>query len=227
MQSTSPDRGVRIMLADDHALVREAFRTLLECIAGVKVVGEASTGDELVQLVARDCPDMVFTDLTMPGLDGIGAIGQLRALHPHLPVVVLSMHDEIDVIKRAVAKGASGYLLKQAPQGELELAVRSVLRDGRYFSPMISGKLLRREGDGADEALTPRQKEILKLVALGMSSRQIGAELGLSSKTVDVHRSRIMDRLDIRDVAGLTRYAIQKGLLLASSHLASGPAQGS
>ena len=215
------------MLADDHALVREAFRTLLECIAGVEVVGEASTGDELVQLVAQDCPDMVFTDLTMPGLDGIGAIAQLRGMHPDLPVVVLSMHDDIDVIKRAVATGASGYLLKQAPKGELALAVLSVQREGRYFSPMISSKLLGSEGKGSDELLTPRQKEILKLVALGMSSRQIGAELGLSSKTVDVHRSRIMDRLEIREVAGLTRYAIQKGLLSASSPLARGPAQGS
>jgi two-component system, NarL family, nitrate/nitrite response regulator NarL len=207
------DAPIRIALADDHTLVREALGSLLGSIPGFEVVGEAASGDELLRLIEFRRPDIVLTDISMPGLDGIGAVARLHELYPELPVVVVSMLDSVDVIKRAVASGARGYLLKDASRRELEHAVRTVMADGSYFSPAIASRLLQKQPAGPGELLTQRQIEILRLIAAGLSSKQIGFELGLSSKTVDVHRARIMQRLDIHDVASLTRYALKNRVL--------------
>ncbi|MDE2606682.1 MAG: response regulator transcription factor [Burkholderiales bacterium] len=213
----SPQDPIRIVLADDHTIVREALATLLESVPGFEVVAQASSGEELLRVIDFQRPDIVLTDVSMPGLDGIEALARLRERHPGLPVVVLSMLDGVDVIKRAVASGARGYLLKNASRQELEHAVRTVTASGQYFSPAIAAILLRKDSDGPSQLLTERQIEILRLIATGHSSKEIGFQLGLSSKTVDVHRAHIMQRLDIHDIASLTRYALKNGVVRDSS----------
>lgn len=206
-------RAVRIVLADDQDLVRCGIKALLVQIPGVTVVAEARDGDELIEAVGRLQPDIVMTDISMPGLDGLNAIAKLHAQYPHLRLVIVSTHDTADFIKRAVANGACGYLTKDATPSELAQAVRNVVDNGSYFSTVIARRLLQRDEPTLDEELTPRQIEILKLLAQGMASKEIAFQLGLSSKTVDVHRSRMMERLKLHDVSSLTRYAIRKKLI--------------
>ena len=204
---------IRVVLADDHDLVRSGIKALLSAIDGVEVVAEASNGTELIAAVESFVPDVVMTDISMPGMDGITAISHIHIKHPGVRLLVLSMHDTVDLVKRAVASGACGYLMKDARTLELEQALHSVMTSGGYFSPSTAQRLLQRSEPTADDELTFRQIEILKLIARGLSSKEIAYELGLSPKTVDVHRSRIMDRLDLGDIASLTRYAVRKGLI--------------
>ncbi len=208
-------RPFRIVLADDHDLVRSGIRALLMKIDGVEVIAEARDGQELLALLADVTPDLVMTDISMPGMDGIAAIAEIHARYPALRVLVLSMHKDVDLVKRATANGACGYLMKDAPPQELELAVRSVMASGSYFSPSVARSLLQPSEPTPDDELTERQIEILKLIAQGRASKEIAHELGLSSKTVDVHRAHIMERLCLNDIASLTRYAIRKGLIKA------------
>ncbi len=214
--STSPagPRPLRVVLADDHDLVRCGIRLLLEQ-GDVEVVGEARNGEELLGVVNALRPDVVMTDLDMPLLDGLGAIEALRGRYPGMRVLVLSMHDDIDMLRRAVASGADGYLLKTAPSDELAHAVRTVSASGRYFSSQMAMRLLEAREPAPGELLTERQLEVLKRIATGESSKEIAFHLGLSSKTVDVHRARVMERLGIADVAGLTRYALRNRLIAA------------
>lgn len=184
-------------------------------IDGVEVIAEARDGQELLALLADVTPDLVMTDISMPGMDGIAAIAEIHAQYPALRVLVLSMHKDVDLVKRATANGACGYLMKDAPPQELELAVRSVMASGSYFSPSVARSLLQPSEPTPDDELTERQIEILKLIAQGRASKEIAHELGLSSKTVDVHRAHIMERLCLNDIASLTRYAIRKGLIKA------------
>ncbi len=204
---------LRVVLADDHDLVRSGVRALLGMIEGVQVVGEAREGAELVAVVDSLRPDVVLTDLSMPGLGGLDAIATLHARHPEIRVLVLSMHDGVDTIKRALASGACGYLMKDAPTWELEQALRGVARDGVYLSTLMAQRLQQPGEPTVDDVLTTRQVEILRMIAQGKAAKEIAFELGLSPKTVDVHRARIMERLGINDVASLTRYAIRKGLV--------------
>lgn len=213
MKAAGTSKSIRIVLADDHELVRSGIKGLLMKIEGVEVIAEARDGEELVALIAGDKPDLVMTDITMPGMDGITAIAEIHSKYPEVKVLVLSMHDKVDFVKRAIAGGACGYLMKNAPPFELEQAVRSVMATGSYFSPSITQHLLQPSEPTAEDELTHRQIEILKLIAQGRASKEIAFELGLSSKTVDVHRARIMDRLSLNDVASLTRYAVRKGLI--------------
>jgi DNA-binding NarL/FixJ family response regulator len=208
-------RHVRIVLADDHDLVRSGIKALLTMVDGVEVIAEARDGRELVTLVESLLPDIVMTDISMPGMDGITAIAEIHGRHPQLRMLVLSMYDTVDFVKRAVASGACGYLMKDAPPFELEQAVRSVMATGSYFSPTIAQRLLQPSEPSVDDELTHRQVEILKLIAQGRASKEIAYELGLSPKTVDVHRARIMERLQLNDIASLTRYAVRKGLVKA------------
>jgi DNA-binding NarL/FixJ family response regulator len=213
MKPDSRQLPVRIVLADDHDLVRSGIKALLSMIEGVEVIAEARDGEELIQLVDSLQPDIVMTDISMPRMDGIAAISQIHARHPQIPMLVLSMYDTVDFVKRAVASGACGYLMKDAPPFELEQAVRSVMATGSYFSPAIAQRLLQPSEPTIDDELTTRQIEILKLIAQGRASKEIAFELGLSPKTVDVHRARIMDRLRLNDIASLTLYAVRKGLV--------------
>lgn len=212
--STTP-LTIRIVLAEDHAMVRSAIRALLDTVRGAQVVGEARDGRELIELADRLEPDLVMTDISMPGMDGITAIAEIKARHPQMPVLMLSMHNTADVIQRAVAAGASGYVMKDAPAFELEHAVHTLMRNGAYFSPAITTLLLQPAEPSAEQELTPRQVEIVKLMVRGRSAVEVASELGLSPKTIAVHRTRIMERLGLRDMASLTLYAVRKGLVKA------------
>ena len=213
MKMSSTPQHVRVVLADDHELVRSGIKSLLSMVDGVEVIAEASDGSELIKLVDSLTPDLVMTDISMPGMDGITAIAEIHQRHPQVKLLVLSMYDTVDFVKRAVANGACGYLMKDAPPFELEQAVRSVMATGSYYSPVIAQRLLQPSEPTADDELTTRQVEILKLIAQGRASKEIAFELGLSPKTVDVHRARIMDRLQLNDIASLTLYAVRKGLV--------------
>lgn len=213
MKNTAPTQPVRVVLADDHDLVRSGIKALLSMIDGVEVIAEARDGKELIALVENLMPDVVMTDISMPGMDGITAIAEIHGKHPEVRLLVLSMYDTVDFVKRAVANGACGYLMKDSPPFELEQAMRSVMATGSYFSPIIAQRLLQPSEPTVDDELTHRQVEILKLIAQGRASKEIAYELGLSPKTVDVHRARIMERLQLNDIASLTLYAVRKGLI--------------
>jgi len=213
MKNSVAAATIRVVLADDHDLVRSGIKALLSMVEGVDVVAEARDGRELVTLVESLQPDVVMTDISMPGMDGIAAIAEIHARMPEVRVLVLSMYDTVDFVKRAVASGACGYLMKDAPPFELEQSIRSVMATGTYFSPVIAQRLLQPSEPSAGDELTERQLEILKLIAQGKASKEIAFDLGLSSKTVDVHRARIMERLKLNDIASLTRYAVRKGLV--------------
>ncbi|TFZ08490.1 response regulator [Ramlibacter humi] len=210
---TNGSGPVRVVLADDHDLVRSGIKALLGMIDGVEVIAEARDGQELIRLVDSLKPDIVMTDISMPHMDGIAAIAEIRMRQPQVRMLVLSMYDTVDFVKRAVASGACGYLMKDAPPFELEQSIRSVMATGTYFSPVIAQRLLQPSEPSASDELTDRQLEILKLIAQGKASKEIAFDLGLSPKTVDVHRARIMERLKLNDIASLTRYAVRKGLV--------------
>lgn len=215
IQSFNPPLPIQVVLADDHDLVRSGIKALLSTVDGVQVIAEARNGIELLALLDSVKPDVVMTDISMPGMDGITAIAEIHARHPQVKVLVLSMYDTVDFVKRAVANGACGYLMKDAPPFELEQALRSVMATGSYFSAAVAQRLLQPSEPTVDDELTQRQVEILTLIARGKSAKEIAFELGLSPKTVDVHRARIMERLRLNDIASLTRYAVRKGLVKA------------
>jgi DNA-binding NarL/FixJ family response regulator len=209
---------IRVLLADDHALVRAGIRSLLNAMTEVRVVGEASSGEEALDLAAREHPDVVLMDIAMKGITGLEAAARMRERAPSVRVVILSMHAGEEYVLQALRAGAAGYLLKDAATGELELALRSVMRGESWLSPAVSrqvveGYVQRTGGDATPEVLTARQREVLRLVAGGKSTKEIAFFLNLSVKTVETHRAQIMDRLGIRDVAGLVRYALRTGLV--------------
>jgi DNA-binding NarL/FixJ family response regulator len=214
-KNTNAPLPIQVVLADDHDLVRSGIKALLSTVDGVQVIAEARNGNELLQLLESVKPDVVMTDISMPGMDGITAIAEIHARFPDVKVLVLSMYDTVDFVKRAVANGACGYLMKDAPPFELEQALRSVMATGSYFSAAVAQRLLQPSEPTVDDELTTRQVEILTLIAQGKSAKEIAFELGLSPKTVDVHRARIMERLRLNDIASLTRYAVRKGLVKA------------
>jgi two-component system, NarL family, nitrate/nitrite response regulator NarL len=208
-----PASPIHVIVADDHPLVRSGIRSLLKTIPDVVVLAEVGNGTELLELLATVRPDIVITDLTMPGMDGLQALREIRTRHPEIRVIVLSMHDEAEVIKRAIAAGAAAYLRKDSSDFELASALHSVMTTGSYISAPIARLLIEPGEPSVQDVLTDRQVEILTRLAQGKSSKQIGFELSLSHKTVDVHRARIMGRLGLRDVASLTVYAVRKGLI--------------
>ena len=209
---------IRVLLADDHALVRAGLRSLLAAMKEVEVVGEASSGEEALELAARERPDVVLMDIAMKGINGLETAARLRDRAPGVRVVILSMHSGEEYVLQALRAGAVGYLLKDAATGELELALRTVMRGESWLSPAVSrqvveGYVQRVGGDAAADVLTARQREVLKLVAGGKSTKEIAFMLNLSVKTVETHRAQIMERLGIRDVPGLVRYALRTGLV--------------
>jgi DNA-binding NarL/FixJ family response regulator len=213
MKAAVAFKPIQIVLADDHDLVRSGIKALLTMIEGVEVIAEARDGMELLALLDLVKPDLVITDISMPRMDGIAAIAQIHDKYPEIKVLVLSMYDSVDFVKRAMASGACGYLKKDATPFELEQALLSTMTMGGYFSPSVAQRLMEPAEPTADDELTHRQVQILTLIAHGHSSKVIGDELGLSSKTVDVHKTRIMERLGLHDVASMTLYAVRKGLI--------------
>jgi DNA-binding NarL/FixJ family response regulator len=217
-QDTPQAAPIRVLLADDHALVRAGMRSLLNAMTLVRVVGEAASGEEALELALRERPDVVLMDIAMKGMSGLDAAARIRERHQEVRVVILSMHAGEEYVLKAMRAGAAGYLLKDAATGELELALRSVMRGESWFSPAVSrqvveGYVQRMGGEAAADVLTARQREVLALVAGGRSTKEIAYDLKLSVKTVETHRAQIMERLGIRDVAGLVRYALRTGLI--------------
>jgi len=209
---------IRILLADDHGLVRAGIRALLQNIANVQVVAEASDGYQAVQLVAEQHPDIAMLDVAMKGMNGIEATARILKEFPHTRVIILSVHANEEYVRQALRAGARGYLLKDAAVAELELAVNAVARGETYLSPAVSKHLVndfaRHESNTSPfEKLTPRQREILQLIAEGRTTKEIAQQLGVSIKTVETHRAQLMERLDIHDITGLVRYAIRMGLV--------------
>lgn len=208
-----------VLLADDHSLVRAGIRSLLERIENVHVIGETGDGRQVLRLVKEHQPDLVLLDIAMPSLNGLEAAARLSRDFPDTAVIMLSMHANEEYVLQALRAGASGYLLKDAAIAELEIAIRSVINGKTYLSPSISKTLIDEYlGNSAKarsplERLTARQREILQLVTEGYTTRQIAEMLNVSVKTVETHRAQLMDRLEIRDIPGLVRYAIRTGLI--------------
>ena len=211
--------ATRVLLVDDHSLVRASLRSLLADFAGIEVVAEASDGREAVKLVAKHHPELVLMDISMAGLNGLDATRRIVKEYPNVRVIVLSMHTGEDYVLQALRTGASGYVLKQSTPRELQLAIECVARGQVFLSPAISKHVIdvylsrAAEQMNSLEQLTPRQREILQLIAEGHSSKQIAQLLNASVKTIESHRASLMERLDIHDVAGLVRYAIRYGLV--------------
>jgi DNA-binding NarL/FixJ family response regulator len=207
----------RVLLIDDHTLVRAGLRALIDELPGFSVVAEGADGDQAVPLVLEHSPDVVIMDISMQRLSGLDALAQLRLQWPQLPIIMLSMHAARDLVMRAIRAGASAYLLKEAAETELELALKAVLAGQQYLSPAVSGtvidSLLQRSEPAESEVLTARQREVLRLLALGSNTKEIAYELSLSVKTVESHRAQIMERLAIRDLASLVVYAIRHGII--------------
>jgi DNA-binding NarL/FixJ family response regulator len=212
---------IRVVVADDHAMVRAGLTRLLQDLPGVDVVAVAADGREAIALIDEHRPDVALLDITMPGLSGLNALTRITADHPEVRVIMLSMHDNEEYVGHALKAGAAGYLLKDSDLAELDLALRSVMRGGSYLTPAVSRHVIRDFTHGSPmqpgvyERLTPRQTEIVQLIAEGHRNAEIGVILGVSEKTVETHRMQLMARLDIHDVTGLVRYAIRVGLVPA------------
>ena len=218
-------KPITVLLAEDHRVVREGFRSLLEHETDIEVVGEAETGRQAVQLTRKDRPDVVVMDIAMPLLNGLEATRQIRKDFPATKVLILSAHSDEAYVEQVMALGAAGFLLKQTSSHILATAIREVQKGNTFFTPAIS----RRNGNGASKPLngtaavknkanrlSSREVEVLQLIAEGKPNKQVAAELGVSFKTVDKHRQHLMAKLNIHDIAGLTRYAIAQGIIESS-----------
>lgn len=211
---------IRVVVADDHAVVREGIRHVLERGEGLEVIGEGADGDEALRLAEEARPDVLVLDVTMPGTTGIEVTRRLRQLENPVAILILSMHDDPEYVLEAVRAGADGYLLKDAPPAELRDAVRAVHEGREYLSERVTHQLSvalradleRQQKRGRLDQLTPREKEVLVEVARGRTSREIAEDFGISPRTVETHRERIMSKLRIRSIAGLTRFVLETGL---------------
>lgn len=213
---------IRIMLVDDHALVREGVRHVLTATPGFEVVAEAGDGESALAAAASATPDLVVLDLSMPGGTGLELATRLRARLPDVRILILSVHDHPEYVLGAVRAGAQGYLRKDTSPAELREAIRAVARGESYFGPNVARHLtaaVRGETDRGSPVerlvkLAPREREVLGGIAAGETSREIAARLGLSPRTVETYRENLMRKLDIRTVAGLTRFALDAGLVV-------------
>lgn len=209
---------IRIVVADDHRIVREGLGALIEELPNMEVVGQAEEGRTAMRLVEELAPDVVLMDVAMPGLNGIEATRKIASDHPSVKVIALSMHSETQFVARMLEAGASGYMVKEGAFEDLAAAIEEVTSGNTYLCPRIAGPLVEdylRRLDGSEDMegpLSPREREVLQLLAEGLTTRQIARRLEISPKTVETHRARIMDKLDIRSIAELTKYAIRQGL---------------
>lgn len=207
----------RVVLVDDHNLVRAGLRVLIDELTDYQVVAEGRDGSDVPSLLAEYEPDVLVMDISMPVLSGIKALERLRRDGSSVPVIILSMHADRESVLEAIRAGASAYLLKDAAEAELELALKSVLAGQQYLSPRVSGEVINAAlaPRVAEEPgpLTPRQREVLRLLALGKATKEVAFDLNVSIKTVETHRAQIMDRLQIHDVAGLVVYALRQRIV--------------
>ena len=216
----SSPKPVRVIVADDHTLVRAGIRALLEKLSRVEVVGEAGDGREVLTLVKLHRPDVVLMDISMPGLNGLDAAARMAREFPEVRVIILTMHNNEEYYWRALKAGAAGYLLKKAASVELETALRRVMHGDIYLSHEISVRLVKKfplhgisGRKSPREQLTDRQREVLQLIAEGQNTKEIGEILKVSPKTIEYHRMKLMDRLNMHDIPGLVRFALRMGLI--------------
>ena len=213
------EQVISILVADDHGIVREGLRRLLESEQDLKVVGEASDGREVLAEVEKHDPEVVVLDITMPRLGGLETLERLRADHPDVKVILLSVHGDPPFIQSAIALGADGYILKNGRAAEIITAVREVVNGGSYFSPAVAREIvdqLRSPKPAASEPfslLSGREREVLHLIADGLSAKEIAARLEISTKTVEAHRTSLMRKLGVRKATELVRYALRHGLI--------------
>lgn len=213
--------NIRVLVADDHAVVREGIRHVLAEAHGFDVAGEASSGEEAIRLASECEPDVIMLDVSMPGGTGLEVIGDVQRAAPQARVLILSVHDEAEYVLQAVRAGAHGYLRKDSSPAELRDAVRAVDRGESYFSPAMASRLsdaLRIESDRSMRQsklaqLTARERDVLEGIANGETNKEIAARYGISPRTVETHRESLMRKLDIHSVAGLTRLAVEEGLV--------------
>lgn len=214
-------RTVRVLVADDHEVVRKGLVSLLDGVPGMEVVAEAEDGGTVCRLATEHAPDVIVVDLSMPRLGGIDVIERLGHEYPSASVLVLTIHDDRGYLTRALEEGASGYVLKRSAADELVRAVRVVADGGTWVDPVLAGHVLRRGvgprvvASGSPEVLSPREEEVLRLIARGFTNKEIGEQLGISTRTVETYRSRIGSKLDLRSRAEIVRYALQQGWLSA------------
>lgn len=211
--------AIRVLVADDHSVVREGLRHVLTGAPGFEVVAEAATAAEALALAERHTPDVIVLDISMPGGSGLGIVEQLRRQQPNARILMLSIHDQREYVVESVRAGAHGYIRKDSSPAELRAAITAVHREGAWFGPSVArhlGAALRGEDDPAAEggppALTPREREVLIRVARGLTNKEIAGEFGISPRTVEAHRDSLMRKLGIRSVAGLTRYVMEQGI---------------
>jgi DNA-binding NarL/FixJ family response regulator len=218
-------KKIRVLLVDDHALVRAGVRALLEKVEPVEVVGETGDGREALDLIEKLRPDVVLLDLTMPGLSGFDVLKITSEKFPKVRMIVLTVHEEEEYAFQALRAGAAGYLPKGAASAELSLAIEHVMSGKKYLSPTVEQKAAFELGKNIQQGsvpladLTPRQREVLTLIAEGLSTKDIARALNISGKTVETHRAQLMERLDIHDVASLVRYAIRMRLVSIEERL--------
>jgi len=213
------DKPIRVLLADDHNLVRAGLRSLLTTTSGIEVVAEACNGREALRLIEEHRPDVVLMDFHMPELNGLDATARSVVSHPSARIIILSMNIGEEAVLPALRAGASGYLAKEVSPAELELAIRAVAKGETYLCSAISTCVVAGCLKGSAttlnsfERLTPRQREVLQLIAEGYASKEIARKLEISVRTAEMHRAQLMDALEIHDIAGLVRYAIRMGLV--------------
>jgi DNA-binding NarL/FixJ family response regulator len=220
-------KRITVLLAEDHQVVREGFRSLLEHENDIEVIGEAETGRQAVQLTRKLRPAVVVMDIAMPILNGLEATRQIRKDFPDTKVLILSAHSDDAYVEQVSVLGGAGFLLKQTSSHDLATAIREVEKGNTFFSPSISKRVRERSRKSADRGgsatngnrLSSREMEVLQLIAEGKPNKQVAAELGVSFKTVDKHRQHLMSKLDIHDIAGLTRYAIAEGIIESTVRL--------
>ncbi|MEO5826147.1 MAG: response regulator transcription factor [Gemmatimonadales bacterium] len=218
LPSGMEEHGIRVVVIDDHAVVREGIRRVLEGETGVQVVAEGKNGDEAIEAVERDRPDVLVLDVAMPGRSWLDVIREVHRQARRTRVLVLSMYDDPEYVVESVRAGARGYLLKDSAPAELRRAVRAVHRGESYFPAAVTARLAEaREApepaQPATAVLSPREREVLTGIAQGLTNKQIAAGLGISHRTVETHRESLMEKLDVRTVAGLTRLALEEGLV--------------
>ena len=208
----------KILLADDHRIFRDGLRTLFQQ-AGDEIVAEAGDGLAAVELCARHHPDLVIMDVSMPGLNGIEALRRIKSKNPDTTVIMLSMHDDLQFIVESLRAGAAGYLLKESAFEELAMAIRTISTNGTYLSSTIADTVIRdylaqrpKSQAKAFSLLTPREREVLQLIAEGKTTKEIAGHLKLSAKTVETHRQQVMDKLGLHSIAQLTKFAIREGI---------------
>jgi DNA-binding NarL/FixJ family response regulator len=211
----------RVLIAEDHAILRDGLRALLTASADLEVVGEADNGREAIRQIGILKPDLVMMDLTMPGTNGIDAIREVRRRYPQMKVLTLTVHKTEEYIRTALQAGTNGYVLKETTHAELLIAIRSVMAGKTYLSPGVSERVISGYLSGGTEdqpatssdGLTQREREVLKLVAEGMPNKKIALYLSISIKTVEKHRANLMKKLNLHNASALTSYAIENGLM--------------